>query len=219
MLKSQAISQIKRRLGFRSDLDAEILEELRNAQERFENFGVPLGGSSFIPQFLMTEIADISTENNEERVRVPTDILVEDEAGALWRFDSGAEVGKEWTELVKMDFDTMRREFPGKGPPQVYTADGLYFRLGPVPDGSYRLRMRYLAKDAVLEAADTENKWLKNAPQLLIGEAGVAIAVSTGYAAAASYFEMMRKEAAIALWGREETKFHVNRRYVMGGLS
>lgn len=227
MLKSVAIATIQRHLGFRSNLDAHILAQLQQAQSTFEREGVPifLSGNiqtgTFLPWFLLTEIADIVVPIGEERIKLPGDFLSEWEESALWIYDSSADEGEEWKAVPKDDVKTARRTAKATDStdaPLLYARSGDYFRLFPKPEEVTQFKMIYYAKDTELGATDIENDWLKYTPNLMMGEAGMHIASSTRDAQGVAIFENMRRSAARALFVRDEDSKHVNRRYVMGGV-
>lgn len=224
MLRSAAVSLIQRRLGYRSDKADEILSELQIAQDFLEE-GVEVIGPqrnifTIVPWFLLSEIMTATTTATVERVAVPAGFIREHDPDALWYFDStlAATDANKWVELWKGDLDVLRDEFLGTGPPKAYTLDGGYFRIFPTPDAAYSLKMLLYMKDTVLSAAtDTENKWLKNAPQLLIGEAGGKLAMSLRDMKAEAHFVSLRVSAAWKLHVANEERMYTNRRYEMGG--
>jgi hypothetical protein len=228
MKRSEAVSRIQRRLGFRKDLGAPILDELMIAQEKFER-GVPLpvgAGGTFLPWFLRTEVTSITTLVNEERVPLPPDFLREYEEDALWWFNPAADPTinqNAWQPLLKDDIQYNRRQYGGDDPtvlqpgPIAYAFDGNYFRIFPTPQDTWQLKMIYYARDAILDAGlDTENKWLKNASEVLIGEAGFQIAATARDADRMAYFKAIRDEGTASLYVYTEAQQHENRTYRMG---
>ncbi len=222
MLKSAAISRIQRRLGFRTDLASAILEELQDAQNRLEQ-GVTLPtGGVFLPWFLQTEIGMAVTDIGEERIPLPTDpkFLREAEGDALWYYNAEPDDESErWTVLEKNDLDYLRGALSGSGAPKGYALDGTYLRILPTPDQIYTLKMLYYGADEVLGGSDTENKWLKYAPYLLIADAGREIAVASRDNTATQYFEQLFQREVQRLWAVGEAREHENRSYSMQGDS
>lgn len=222
MLKSKAIQRIQARLGFRTDLEATILAELQDSQNKLEQ-GVPLPtGGTFLPWFLQTEIGSVLTDIGEERIPLPTDpkFLKEAEGDALWYFnDAATEPEDIWTPLHKDDLDFLRTNLTGTGAPKAYALDGTYFRILPTPDQVYKLKMLYFGADAPLTEEDTENKWLQFAPYLLIGDAGREVAFSARDDKAAQFFEQTFQREVQRVWAMGEAREHENRSYVMGGDS
>lgn len=220
MLKNDAIANVKLHLGFRSNLDSEILTQLQTAQSTFEREGVPIPNSAatFLPWFLITEIADVLVAVGEERIALPSDFLAEWEDSSLWRYDASAADADKWTQLMKDDVKTARVTSIGSTAPKLFARSGSYFRIFPVPTEITTFKMIYYAAATALGSANTENSWLKYIPNLLIGEAGFHIASATRNASAIAIFTHMKDMAAKNLWIKNEEQEHVNRRYVMGGI-
>ena len=220
MLVSAAVNRIQQRLGRRSDLSTEIVNELNDAQDRLEG-GVqllPPFTGVFLPWFLRSEVGSFSTVAGEERVALPCDFIREVEEDALWYFNPDAEeVEDEWVELVKDSTDFLRGDKPGSGPPEKYSIDGAYFRIFPTPDDVYELKFVCFkrAADATI-SPDVETVWLKHAPYLVIGEAGYEMAMILRDQNAVQYFDKMKKEEAQRLFVTHEAREHDNRRYAMG---
>lgn len=210
MTRDQAIARIRRLLAFRTDLEMEIQDALLDTQAELEREPV-------LPWFLRTEMSAITTTINEERIPVPEDFLQEWDDGTLWRFDSTAtNVDDEWKRLGKTDLEFAYAQHPGTGEPRVYVLDYEYFRLRPVPDKEYTMKMIYYAEDTVLNS-NIENKWLKEAHQFMIGVAGLKVASPVRDRDAFSEFQRMEAQGRARLYTKDQTRMHTNRRYVMGG--
>jgi|SRR5687768_738546 len=209
MTRDEAIALLKYRLGNRTDLDARILLEMVYAQEyKLEGTG------AFLPWFLETELATITTIAGEERILLPDDFLGEVEDQALWLYDEDS--ATPWTELRKNDYDYLRVKYPATGLPKQYALLGDYFALFPVPDDSYTIKMRYYAKDDSLASDNIENKWLKHAGDLLIAETGLIMA---GHIFNTDLQAQFEKDASVArqrLYTKHEARRHSNRTYGMG---
>ena len=149
MIGSEAVTLMKRRMArFSSStsMDADILIELKQAQTRLEL-------SPELPWFLISERSFIDTVANEPRIIVPADMIREYEEGALWVLDAdGAEheVKKRLWDDIKSDprFDTPAL-------PSRYALVGEYFRLRPIPNDVYTVRMIYFKQqDAITLIAE-----------------------------------------------------------------
>jgi len=68
----------------------------------------------------------------------------------------------------------------GPGVPRDYYLGDTFVLLYPVPDDVYNISWRYWATDAT-PALGQENKWLKNAPWVLIGDAAAKISADLGF--------------------------------------
>lgn len=172
MLRDAAVDLLMNRLGQRkgTGLKDQIIAEMVAAQETLEGNPTPMW-------FLLTEKSDAVTAAGDERVKLPTDFLLEWEEGGLYYVDSdGDEV-----LFVREDWDVIKYKIVGSGQPEYYDIAGDYFLLRKTPDGIYTLKMRYYANQTSLagsygDAANVENSWLKHASDLLIAETGIVIA-------------------------------------------
>lgn len=214
MTRDEAVSRIQVKLGFRTDKAADIVNYLQDEQIKLEKRPV-------LPHWLVSEVSDITTTINEERVHVPADFLREyedpDGGDQLWYFNPSAADTDKWTVVVKSDMETLREAYPGSGPPKLYALTEDYFRIGPTPDDTYTLKMIYYKKDALL-TTNIENAWLANMPDLLIGRAGMQMAEAFRDTQAWSYFNNMATGADDIVDRDEEARAHANRRYIMGGV-
>ena len=211
MTRSEAIARVHLHLGFRSNLDTEIIDALQDAQ-------VTLEEDEFLPWFLLVEVASISTVADEERVPTPADFIRESEETALWFYDAAADEDERWNELEKADIDTLRNVYQDKtGEPEAYALDQRYFRIKPIPDAIYTLKLgSYYAQDTVL-SSDVENNWLKHVPDLMIGRAGMKLASASRDQVAYQEFERMASRGMATLIKQNTAREMANRRLVMGG--
>lgn len=187
MNRATAVSTIQQLLGFRSDLETEIITALQQAQ-------VELEAEAELPWFLVSEVSQITTTVDESRVPLPTDFIKEaseEEGGGLFLFDSAADEDEQWTPLEKVNLSAIRAMYQSSdGTPAVYALDDQYFRLGPIPDDAYVLKMIFYQKDDILDS-NIENKWLSKAPEILVGIAGRKIAEAVRDAGALQTFANM----------------------------
>lgn len=208
MIGSEAVTLMKRRMArFSSSttMDDDVLIELKQAQTRLEL-------SPELPWFILSERSFIDTVANEPRIIVPDDMIREYEEGALWVLDEeGAEheIKKRLWDDIKSDprFDTPAR-------PSRYALVGEYFRLRPVPNAIYTVRMIFFQQQPIITLGE-ENNWLKWVPDLVIAEAGVIMASSyiKNDEAAKMFSEMLAKEE-IRLAIASEAREHANHKYV-----
>lgn len=162
MTRDEGVALIKQQLAFKQTLDSVIVQNMKFAQTTLET-------SPEKPWWLISEEATVNTTSSEERVLVPVTFLHEvNEARLVYRpatFPDSKEVS-----LQKEDYDQLKIDFEDvpSGPPQAYALLGGYFRMFPLPDAIYQLRMIFYEQDTVL-TANVENGWLKNNPMLLLG--------------------------------------------------
>lgn len=206
MTRDEAVQRIRNYLGFNTRLDAAIIiGALKDAQHQLEH-------STDLPWFLVTEVSSITTAPNESRVPLPSDFLREYEDEALYLYKQPS-----WIVLEKRDVDDLRVKYgDATGEPKFYGIDANYFRLYPIPDDQYTLKLVYYAADQVLDS-NIENKWLKYAPQVLIASAGILISNMTRDAGAGQIFREMLAISARQLQNEGVARKAANRRYVMGG--
>lgn len=208
MTRDEAVVQVQVPLGFRSDKTSDIIVQLQRAQETLER-------GTLLPWFLNSERAFIDSTAGEERIPVPDDFLRELEESSLWYVPDDADADE--VSLKKDDEDYLRELYGRNAPglPVAYAIDALYFRLFPTPDAVYRFKLLWKQEDAVL-TSDVENKWLKHAPNLLIGMAGKVMAVGLRDAAALNTFTTMETQALGELNRMHVAREVTNRRYQMG---
>lgn len=207
MTRDEAVSWVQFHLGSRTDLTTQAQNALNAAQEELER-------RDFLPWFLRTEVATTTTASSEERLAVPSDFIREWEEGALYRIADNEEL----IPLEKNTLTVLRAQFRGTaiGAPTDYALDNDYFRLFPTPDAAYDVKMIYYAHDAVL-ATNVENRWLKNAPWMMIAEAIMILAPGLRDTAAYTLAEKKSLSAKSDVIRAGETRDIENRRLQMGG--
>lgn len=164
MTRDEGVALIKQQLAFRRTLDSAIVDQLKFAQTTLE-------AAPTKPWFLVSEDSYALTTADEERVAVPGDFLEEvEDARFYYRPDDFPD--SDEVELKKEDYDQLKRDFlqVPSGPPQAYALLGDYFRIFPLPDAAYTVRLIYFKPDTTLDT-NVENGWLKHIPMLLLGSA------------------------------------------------
>lgn len=200
MIGQQAVDLLKARVqratNASSAFTARVETEFSLAQQRLERF-------EELPWFLLRERSYLQLTLGEERAILPDGFLRENEDDDLQVFDLD---DSSWHTVEKSTLDKMRlRWVDGTlGLPRKYDITGTYFRLKPAPDkATYRLYMTYYGKAAPF-TLETENDWLREAPDLLIAEAGIPIAQSIGNDKALALFQSQRTQELDRI-GRENT--------------
>lgn len=166
MTRDEAVTLLGWRLGNRTDMAERILREMDFVQTTV------LEENEWLPWFLETEWANALTTAGESRVPVPADFLTEIEESHLYI----SQPDGTQKRLVKKDYDTAKSLRPGSGMPEFYAISAGYFHFFPTPDAAYELGMRYMARDALMSAANVETKWLKHSSDLVIAEVGALLA-------------------------------------------
>ncbi len=174
MTRDEGVAAIQLQMSFRTTLDSEIVTAMQMAQTMLE-------AEPMKPWFLISEDAYIRTEADDDRIPIPDDFLEEvDEAVLRYVPD---DTDDDQVDLKKDDYDTLRKNYADPdtggiltGPPEAYALLGNYFRLFPTPDDDYLIRQIYYQQDDTLDT-NIENEWLKHVPFLLLGRAGLIIAL------------------------------------------
>lgn len=209
MTRDEAVSIIQQQLGFRSDLSTEIVTNLKLAQTMLET-------GPTRPWFLVTEVQTIETESGEQRVAVPASMLTEiDNARLVYVPDDEEETS---VDLKKDDYDQLEYDYREEesGAPEAYALLGGYFRIFPLPDDDYTLKIIVYGQDDTLDS-NVENGWLKWVPYALIGKAGAQIATALRDATALATFREWEREGRLALAGMDVAREVANRVLQMGG--
>jgi len=175
------------------------------------------------PWFLLQEDSLVNTTISDERIEIPQDFIAEcDELPLRYRpsdYPSSDEI-----QLRKDSYELLKRNFapstilPGtQQVPQAYARVGNYFRIFPLPDQNYQIRLIYYAQDVVL-TSNVENKWLKYVPDLLIGAAGKLLATGLRDAGAYGEFSKMEAQCMDRLLRENEEQKVANQTLQMGGV-
>ena len=110
-------------------------------------------------------------------------------------------------------YDTSHNLPPGV--PREYYLGDTFVELYPVPDGVYFISWRYWAQDA-LQATGQENKWLKNAPWLIIGDAAAKICADLGNQQGFATATALSSSAATNLFNATINRNEAGKRRSMG---
>ena len=190
----EAVANVAKKLGNRTDLDASIKSEMQLAQAELQ-------AARTLPWFLLAEELYTTVDAGATSVSVPDDFLREYEEGALWIEDTTS-TPSDYTRLTKVSLDDLRTvEATGESDeaPAYYSLVGNYFYLAPPPAASTRLRILcYRTADALSADADT-NVWLSNTPEVLISKTGMRMAQYLRSTELYSMFQAQYMEAMQAM--------------------
>lgn len=215
MLRDDAVALIKQGLGFRSDLDAEIVTQMRFQQEEILEQGATL------PWFLLSAVASLATVADTETIALPSDFLLEYEEAALWFFDTTQVDDEQWVVMSKTFIDETKTSatatWTDSDVKPTYSIVNKLIYLSPIPDAVFALRIIYYAQDTQLTSNIT-NLWLTHAADLLIAKTGLALAEDIENDKAALKFENRLQRADARLGAENEVRQHTQMRYVMGGM-
>lgn len=210
MDRAAAVTRIQRVLGFHTGLSTEIIDALQDAQQELEF-------EPELPWFLLTDVTELSTTKDEEKLATPTGFIREWEDDALFYFDSAAADEDKYTPLNKDDVQFLRGDLPGSGTPKKYALVDSNFFIFPTPDAVYKIRLVYYKEDTVL-SSNVENGWLKNMPTLMVGVAGLKVASPARDKDAFAEFQRLEARGRALLVTQNNARFHENRSYIMGGI-
>lgn len=212
MQRDILVNMIVKRLGNRRELVQHIINEMDLVMQ------TTLMQGDFVPRFLISELSEGRTVTSQERVAVPTNFFMEIEGAVLEAYHP---TELKWKPLLKKDYDELNIAYDGipDGFPEAYSLEGGYFRLRPIPNAQFRLRMFYYGyADSVL-SGNAENAWLKYAPDLVL-EATLQVMASKH-----TYNTKLAGEAEKSIkvaWGRlykaEQAMKHVNKSYLKGEM-
>jgi hypothetical protein len=211
MTRDEAVAIIHQQMGFRSDLSNVIITHMKLAQQQLE-----LEPSK--PWFLVSENMSTSTTPAEARVGVPSNMVEEYDDAALFYVPSEGDDEGKHIELKKDEYDVLVKNYKDSdsGEPKAYALRGGYFILFPTPDDEYDLLINIYAQDTLLDS-NTENKWLKHAPLVIIGKTLKMIATAPRDQVAKTTGQEWEREGRLALLAAEETRQLANQELQIGG--
>ena len=204
MKRHELVRVVASKLGNITDIDDLIAYTMKMVQREAEQWPTMLW-------FLLTEKASTVTRKAEPRIPVPVDFLREYEEGCLL-----IESGDSWKCLDKVDFEAVTGK-TSQGTPCQYALTGDYFRLYPVPDGIYTLRMIYYAAEPELESDDSTNEWTKQAASWFTAETAARLALDLELAGKVEALSAEAQYHYQRLMTAHEARAHANMSYVMGG--
>lgn len=201
MLRSEAISEIKRGLGYRQTQDTTIIAALQKAQRILE-----LGRT--LPSFLKTTLS-VATVANTQAITIPaTFIRLEEDFLPYYVNANGANIflpmrthAEAYAAYVADGTSEDVEPAVSSGFPSVFVLrNKTSALLIPTPTTVFTIYIPCYAQDTVL-TAETENDWLKYAPDVLIGLAGTYVAGTLRDKDALSLFAAQRDTGMRGLLG------------------
>jgi len=206
MILDQAIAEVQQIAGWRSDKAAQIQNAIAYAQVEREK-----PNRTYPWFLRKTNDQAIVTVVGQEQYSIPTDYIEDTEEldGNLYIYLLSTPGGpnvpgdphSRTVFLKKQSFQPAQvryygdwpyvysnppgaildtASYMGPGVPRDYYLGDTFVLLYPTPDKIYNISWRYWAADAT-PALGAENKWLKNAPWVLIGDAAAKICADLGY--------------------------------------
>lgn len=211
MLRDDAVADIQERLGFRTDLQESIIRRMQMTQRLLEQ-------GRTLPWFLIEEDQTLAVTAEDPSVELPAGFIreVDYKKGSLYYVPTSG-VNPAPTFLRKMALDEARtqyRDLTGDRP-AVYSLRSTSIYLFPIPTTGFDLKLDYYKRDDEL-TTNIENKWLANAPDVLIGHAGASMADTIKNSSAKIEFEQLGKVALQSMLNENILRETANRVYILG---
>lgn len=242
MDRDTMVARIQEKLGFRTTLVTNIQSALQDEQDELEN-------GATLPWFLLAEDVSfpitptVPATSTPKEFALPAGFISESDIqeGNL-RFQQTTPGPQVFIE--KMDYREAEQFFfsqrkvwwdgqevivqssaapPMPGMPKIYVLRKDTIRIYPGPDRNYNLLWTFYKADERLDGTNITNRWSANVPWLLIGRAGVKMAMSTRDKDALGAFQAIL-QGAPGFGGAEKTYLALlydreigGRRYNMGG--
>jgi hypothetical protein len=210
MDRDTMVARIQEKLGFKQTLAPNIQSALQDEQDELER-------GATLPWFLLQEdqtftiTPPVPAVSTPQQYNLPTGFISEadDQDGNL---RVQLTTPGPQTFVQKMDYRVAEEFFfgqrqvwwdgaevivqsatqpPTPGQPKVYVLRKNQVRIYPGPDKVYNMLWTFYAHDARLDGSNVTNQWSTNIPWLLIGRAGLKMAMSTRDKDAASAFQQI----------------------------
>lgn len=180
MTRDEAISEIQWHLGNRSDLFDQIVLALARAQRELE-----LGHT--LPWFLQNETT-LALPSGSADVAFPTGFIRECEDDAFHYVGTN---GLLYLEKMPISIGNRRFVDTDAGKPKAYAIKETGWKFWPERDIAYTLNYTFYVTAGTLASNVTDNSWLVNAPETLIGKAGSRVAEVIAHDRAKAMFDQM----------------------------
>lgn len=208
MTRTEAIARINQGLGFRSaglPLESNIILMLQEAQRNLER-------GKTLPKFLLVEDFALSLLVGTHTVAKPTGFLRESDETKIRFYPLNSTKPRFLDRRFLIDALQANSHVTAENPeapeqpagPSVYVIRQSVIDFIVTADTNYTLYLDYYKAGTVL-TTDAENIWLANAPEWLIGEAGVRIARDLRDGEAVATFTEMRQMARAAIFAEDIT--------------
>lgn len=175
MLRDAAVARIKQGLGFKKNLDNEIILAMQEIQADLET-------SSELPWFLRKKYDPaFITVPSIRTLAVPADFIREwddDPLTIIWTDGTSTftqELIKDTPAFLKLRWPQETLPLTDISVPKGYARINDTFYFYPLPSAAYTFDGSYYAK-ADLLTTNIENAWLKELPYILVARAGLQLA-------------------------------------------
>lgn len=188
-----AVALVRQGLGFRTDLEDQIIAALQAAQIELE------GDNRSLPEFLKQEDDTLSITASTQAVALPTGFIREfEEEGPNY---AGTDGQVYLVKKTKLEADTYYFNFD-PGAPRAYVMRKNELLIYPVPDLAYTLTWSWYKSETFPASGGETNLWFTTWPWLLVARAGMELAEDTRAVGAGSPFERFSR-----LWTTWNTKW------------
>lgn len=215
MTLTEATQRIKDGLGFftGTNRDATILLRLQEAQRDLEK-------GKTLPEFLLVEDFTDVLASGDHTIPVPTDFLYMKEEERPHYYISTSDQPVFLTRIMSY-FDAVTANLntdtsTTATAPTVYVQRTETFDFITEADAAYTIYFSYYGAADVLGGSVTTNAWLANAPEWLIGEAGLRIAMDTRNKGGVEIFTSMMTKARAAIFTAKITNEEADGPFIMG---
>lgn len=206
MTRAEAIARINQGIGFRASgnaLEANMLLMLQEAQRELEK-------GKTLPRFLLQEDQTLSLLANTHTVALPTGFIRESDETRIRFFPPTSSRPRFLDRRFYIDaVESTTRNIAGStlpieaAPPEVYVIRKSTIDFIVNANQNYTLIWDYYKAADIITGAVTNNAWLDNAPDWLVGEAGWRLAMDLRDNDAVQKFDTMRKNGRGAIFGEE----------------
>lgn len=206
MTRDELVEVVESRLGLRTGLNSRVTAEVKMAQRTLE-------ADNVLPWFLKRcfpiVVPPVPLARPTGFIREPEDI-----PGLRLLIDG------KLVPLKKDDYDFLiRREdlYPGTGVPLFYAWNARGYHLFPTPAIAYTGEFEAYFHDEVLDTGGKENAWSTELPEILIAQAGLAMAFTLRSAESVALFEGSLAKAMKKLSDMNQAHDVAGRTLVIGG--
>lgn len=184
MTLSEAIAEIRRGLGYRTTLESSIVGAIQSVQRTLEE-GLSL------PDFLLEFDATITVTADVEAITLPSSFLRMHDQYDMYYIDPDDDGRVELPRRTEKEARAAYGSLESPVYPRVWVrrsnTSGL---LIPAPTVSATYYLTYYKAESVLSVGGTtENKWLDNRPDLIVGSAGLEVCTAIGYKDGFDFFK------------------------------
>lgn len=217
MLRDTAVARVKQILGFKQNLDTEIVQAMLETQEMLER-------EATLPAFLVKDYSAFAlvTTVGIRNVNLPAEFIRENQRDSLFVIDPNDTtlarhlVLKDEKDFLEIRYPIEEGNQLPKGYAKLWVNGVNMFQMFPVPDKAYSLIGTFYGKDTTL-ATNVENGWLREIPELIIAGAGLKIAAGLRDKEALAMFGVMQQTGMMKLVNKETAEEEAGAKRVVGG--